>query len=240
MRNKHKSKERQKHSHSVGASVFENAASNTMGQRHNTEAELHKPKEMWSRNDKIQIAIFIVGAIYCGLTYLLWSSARESAHTTQRAWITVKGAQIQSLISVNPPSKPNVSDPPYATVTIKNSGTTPAREIIGSCNILWQPAPITRDQISGALEKCCSPSNRSVWILGPNDEYTCESIAHFGTSSKLLEDIANNKFRPFIIGAISYKDIFGHTHHTRFCFEKDMDHPTGPGMWTCGIGNEID
>jgi hypothetical protein len=186
----------------------------------------------WTRSDKIQLAILIVGAVYSSLTYLLWRSAHETAHNTQRPWVTVRSATFQGFA--------NVGGRPYATVFIKNSGTTPAQNVIGGCYILWQRSPITSDDIDNAVKRCCAPTDRSVAILGPNEENRCENISKTALTKPMVDDLGNGNLRPYVVGVISYNDIFGHTHHTRYCYERDADHPSEPNLWMCGQGNLID
>ena len=205
--------------------------SNNKAKQRKTESGNHSPK--WPVADRIQAGIGLLLIVTLGYSIRSFNLAVDTRDKQLRAYMTVSNIQLlQTQIVI-----PNTGAPIptlYAGHNVfrfieKNSGQTPAKDV----EITLDPAP----KLSGGgnYSTVADRSDPSSVVIGPGDN----TFNDFGMtlSQNAIEDIGKNVAHLTYKGIITYHDIFGEMHHTRFCFTW-VGHLQG--MQACGDGNDFD
>jgi hypothetical protein len=154
--------------------------------------------------------------------------ARESARLDQRAWVTTTTSQLAKPLVIG--------EKPLVTVSIINSGKTPALNVItgGDADI--------SEELSDVNFNMPIIRIKSKFVLGPGvtGKTTCEGLNPVVDQTE-IDDLKNGqRLRLYVRGVITYDDVFGRSHQTTFCAwinGKDLE---GPTMHSCGFGNKSD
>ncbi len=160
--------------------------------------------------------IAVIG--YTALTYLQWSDLRRNFETDERSWARVIHGEDQALTDTKELS---------SSLTLINSGKTPARQITVNCvmNILRASDPITftfnnyhqltlapivfpgNDKIENVLCGLLDANEKTVQITQPQ-----------------REGLASGDLYMISYGTIDYRDQFG-WHWSHFCWWRQFATP---------------
>jgi hypothetical protein len=166
-----------------------------------------------TKKDRLEKLALLGLFIYCGLTFWQGWLTKTSIRLSERAWISY-------TLPANFPLEGTATTP--ATLQVSNFGKTPAREVRG-------------DIIATELMKGEGPAF-DFSVGHPHNSFYAGAIflgspvpvsinvqrygAHTATpisSSELKQDLESQKAYIIFYGEITYKDIFGKQHWTRFC-----------------------
>jgi len=133
---------------------------------------------------------------------------RDQMQNSTRPWLNAAGVSAQNGFKVG--------ESPTVIIKFKNSGNSPARDVMLKYNMTLLVAPIPDNMPMGQyLSK--EPSRG---VVAPNSEfsspkYTKKEIIFTEDS---ISKISNNDLRLYVFGFIDYLDIFNQRHCTYFCF----------------------
>lgn len=129
----------------------------------------------------------------------------EASKQEQRAWITIREANIIELT----PGKP-----PRVEIDILNTGKTPCtlRSIF---KLVVTPA---LDDIELSQKWLDGPgSDGPSSVVGPGISVACPCIGTSAVSEEEIARIKSGSIHIFVFGVLVYKDAFGKEHKTRYC-----------------------
>lgn|ERR1700680_2554019 len=154
--------------------------------------------------------------IYTYFTYGLWNvsvtqlrSSESTMRIQQRAWIGVPGVHIGPIV---------VGSTPVATVTIRNFGLSPGRDLSfkGEARIFDTPNfEMVMQSIEKRLADLPRPKERAT--LPPGYETPNITPAEFPISDNMLRQLKQKQAFLVMYGKIIYQDIFSKSHMTTFC-----------------------
>lgn len=153
----------------------------------------------------------------------------DQFHLDQRAWIGVED------ISSNPPT-PQVDKPWDISVTLKNTGKTPAK------NILMRSAEATLKQLPDVNARCGEAVriNASSTLLPPNGTYRI--ILHVSNGVKVpidWEKEISDAGKLYVSGCIVYDDVFRQKHWMTYCGDFEPPANGGPvNFLACKMHND--
>lgn len=148
----------------------------------------------------------------------------ENSQLDQRAWV----GPVEAIIP-----KTGERPEPHLGVKIVNSGKTPARKVL---------AKISTQYLSAETEFAPSykddPVEPSVSVIQPGMWINLFSRATLGTmTSQEMDGVRAGRNRLYLYGLITYEDIFGRPHSTRFCLYLQSDLS---GFNACSTYNDAD
>jgi hypothetical protein len=147
------------------------------------------------------------------------------ARAGQRAWlapVAVKCAEVEGNKEL------------VVQVTIRNSGTTFARKVNSTGRVI---ASEPGANFSCAdIDRAALSAVPSVMLLAPNAEQNSWLHHRPGLTTETINDIMNGKQNVGVCGKVTYDDIFGCPHWTKYCFMLN-EHLEFQG---CAADNEVD
>ncbi|PBB41818.1 hypothetical protein CK222_21955 [Mesorhizobium sp. WSM3866] len=192
-----------------------------------------------SAADAAQVMVFltevsiILGLVGAGA--IIWTLAvsresnsisRETAERQLRAYIHVTSVKLEHA---------NDDFAPTITVNYKNFGQTPARNVINHLSVSF----VIMGEAKGGKRKV---SDERGYDLGPSQDSSTSSHVSFDTGFSSREMLVDNLVKLYVIGEITYKDVFGlQDRYTRY---KMVLHPEPDAVidtdafMICHDGNE--
>jgi hypothetical protein len=207
-------KKRQKHE-GEKISTIENSLRST------EKNEKMRPRESITN---ILLAVFN-GLLFIG-AMLQWSAARDAIKDTHRsfqigtrAWVIPKSAIVQPT-KLDAPSHGIVqegegikdSQAPVVSVTLINSGHSPARELKTIAHIEVTDKLISDDYVFPPNQNPLQSDS----VLAPDG--ISVAAAAYGFRGSQFDDVKNGRKFLSIYGVSTYLDIFGDRHQTNFCY----------------------
>jgi hypothetical protein len=152
----------------------------------------------------------------------------RNARLDQRAWVTTSSSQLAKPLAVG--------EKPEVTVSIINSGKTPARNVItgGDADISEKlsESDISFNPITNIVSK---------FVLAPG--VTAKTVCYDLRPVVNQDEIDNLKngqgLRLYVRGTITYEAVFGRPHRTTFCVWINGKELKGT-MHSCDFGNTAD
>ena len=138
--------------------------------------------------------------------------ARETAKRQLRAYVMVDAAE--PLEEAGIPQWPQAAS--YRFV-IKNLGQTPAAEVMVRVLSTFLPSPpqeLPRPDVS---------PNASSTVIGPGGGVDINTVPRTLGEGQLTAARAGTH-SIFLVGLITYKDVFGDSHETRFVYRRGLTH----------------
>ena len=195
----------------VNNPVYQASNPETSGKQHREEPK----KSWWERFSDDPIAVFTaVLTVFTGIlawtTWKLVRSAEDTAERQLRAYVHIK---------LEPTSRvhPDIRYHPKTTVFIRNSGATPAYDVLIQSNIVCRPYIDP-----GRLPAFRSPGEKggkdegSKAPVHPGQEMDMEIIAYEALSEIEYDNMATKGWRLFMYGKIIYLDVFKRERTTEF------------------------
>jgi hypothetical protein len=153
--------------------------------------------------------------------------AEASSHLDQRAWVSTTGVG----------ETHDVGQPVVTTVITKNSGRTFAKEVIVESHRRGLPRGVEPD-----LSLKSDTKDGSRGLMAPDTEYPSETVGVGLVGENDLQLVKKGDIRVFVFGTITYSDVFGCEHWTKFCWVLNPSHPDR-AHWAYSaykIGNDAD
>lgn len=150
---------------------------------------------------------------------------RDSSRSDQRAWVGV--------VAFNAP-KPafEVGNQPVLSVTISNTGKTPALR----CKSLFaaKSYPVTQPFVAnyGA-----TTGRNSIDTIPPNARPELQTPPLAALTGYQIDSIKNGTLILYIFGKITYEDVFGITHQSQFCYALSHNLTSAEGCETYNDAN---
>jgi hypothetical protein len=188
------------------------------------------------------VAIFTILLVIAGG----WQVSIARATTRQlRAYVFVNDISIFNVANpINPLPKDykktgaeinRPDDGPIVAMTIKNSGQTPAYEVVNEGHICIQEFPLNSDLPF-------EPSSRFITKTAiPPGGITTKNLAMRPLTQKEVSQLRNGTMAIYVYGKIIYKDTFGKSRFTNFRvmhFAAAQSIGIGTGLTICEEGNE--
>jgi len=189
------------------------SAEHTEGNDHHADRKNlpAQPPRFWS-NPNHWIAVFTV-LIAIANGFYAWFAYQQmvGAHLDQRAWIGVEKATLS-------PMPLQVGKPMRITLNFRNTGKTPALDLVGRSKI----DPVTR----GAMRIFSYPDTAHMGVLPPNgtnfvwyDQPMGEITRRVGfMTTDLISDIDLKNTVIYLHGCVMYKDAFKKPHWMTYCY----------------------
>jgi hypothetical protein len=145
-------------------------------------------------------------------------AAIQQSQLDQRAWIVWRG--------IGP--VPQLDQPWEPQVHFTNTGRTPAKNVLLSCNLV----PLDKE---ARFPKEVAPDSPT--ILAPNDDQFCilKPMTIPKVNQTFLDEVSTAIFRVYIYGSADYFDVFGKEHWLTFC---RVMQPDGKTWSSCKTGND--
>lgn len=183
------------------------ALSPSCSQNHTAhEPNPNKKLGFWHEpNHWIAVATVVMAVANIFYAWFAWRQI-TGANLDQRAWLGPIKMTLEEM------SAPN---PIVATVSINNSGKTPALATV--LKIVLHPSDVPLN-ISDYAKHPVEQSETGPVPISVFPGVTIESGAATGSTDALgVENIRLGKKLLYLFGEITYRDVFKETHHTRFC-----------------------
>ncbi|MGH9689879.1 MAG: hypothetical protein ACRD4C_02025 [Candidatus Acidiferrales bacterium] len=148
----------------------------------------------------------------------VFNASINSAHLDQRAWVVVKGIA----------NKPELNKPWTPQVVFTNTGKTPARDVLASCNCSagkGDSLPRTLKAVPYGFPN----------FIAPNDQFYCTLQGSPKIEQPNLDALESQAVEVFIYGSVTYEDVFGNHHWLTFC---RIMLPDGSGWNPCKTYND--
>lgn len=196
------------------------------------------------------IADFIqtpVSVIAVGVTaWAAWSATRaakaaehsveENRKTTRdqlRAYVLIEGAELSYELNGVKSPHPFVGAHAVATIRCKNTGQTPAKDVIVRTTIAIRSLPLDASSLTPKLDLLMSRSN-----IGSGSEKNNSATHPIPLPQEGGSDLDNKKIGIFVFGEITYLDVFNKRHSTKFrLFNSSRKNGA---MTFCDDGNDFD
>ena len=184
-------------------------------------------RKLWEAGEK-QIAVAAFAA----------NSSEQSARAAQRAAAIMDQTaerQLRAYVLASECKISAIESIAEASVIAQNYGQTPAYELESWIGIRLRKFPVTDD----LFETEAAPISKAAHGAGATFTMNCK--AKRALTQEELAGIRDGSWGYFVVGAITYKDIFGHTQTTKMKFGSGG--PLGPfpsdgRLMSCGDGNE--
>jgi hypothetical protein len=167
----------------------------------------------------IEVLAVITGIALLGVNILLWRSSkealkltREQVHTGQRAYLIFHAATLEK--------PPAINESPHATLTLTNSGETPAVDVLGrSVLMILDADPINVDYgllpISPLAKGQDMKLNAILFPPLTAEEFVAITVDDIDAISKGL--VPTKHPRLYLFGTAHYKDVFNGLGEAEFC-----------------------
>ena len=137
-----------------------------------------------------------------------------SSRDDRRAWVCPFHARV-----LTPQQSGNIT----VEISYKNSGKTPA--------FVWTTANLLVLEESSVTDEVLSrenPISKGVFVCPPGAQGTSKITFPEKLTDGHINAIKSGQVSLFVVGRVTYDDIFNKTHHSRFCFSiKDADWKDG-------------
>jgi hypothetical protein len=130
------------------------------------------------------------------------SIAENTAKRQLRAYLSIAGAKVSD-------------DDKVITLTIRNSGNTPARNVMSHVNWQWYPSQQEMPSDFNFPNYVSEKKGRSKTFIGSNAETTW---AHPIDPSK-IQELSAGKIALYIYGSCTYEDVFATEQSITFCYK---------------------
>lgn len=184
------------------------------------------PDESWwykLRTDPVSTFTFLLFIA----TGLLWWSTRQLVIGAERASTKELRAYLSVSIGSGIYQERDVSLRFEVKPMLINSGRTPAHKITYWAKAAILPVPLPADFPFPSVED----KVQSSYVLGPSQSIELNAMVEDYVADTEVEDIKRgNGKSPYIWGIVSYTDVFGISHITKFCHSI---------RWVGPIGKEI-
>jgi hypothetical protein len=153
--------------------------------------------EGWTAIATLFLAGITGGLVYFGFVQASTTRAQLRAYVVPFAWTTAFGA----------------GGAPKAEILLRNTGQTPAYDLVATAGILFAELPIggfPKMEISGALSR---------GTLGPQMQIEVRSKESTPLQVAEHDAIMNNKAALYIVGRVEYYDVFRRWQWANFRFE---------------------
>jgi hypothetical protein len=139
-----------------------------------------------------------------------WLIIRQLNVTKQqlRAYVFVAGAQITNIFEG--------SELPRAVVLIRNSGQTPAHDVVNVSSVLSTRYPHSSTMNPTITEAIFATAGRTRQTLGPGDTSISVTVAPGIPSEEQRLAITNGARVVYVYGEIRYRDVFKKRQRTRY------------------------
>jgi hypothetical protein len=182
--------------------------------------------EKWAAIANVVMAFLTL--IVASVTVALWWSARDATRRQLRAYVDVHQASIDDVAD---PSKR------MAVVVIRNSGQTPAKEVIFWCCIMAGEYPLKfRLSDSPPKEKVTEISRADL----PPDGRVSVSVPLNILSVLEESELQAGRGAIYVFGQITYRDIFDKHRVTTFRLSCRGEQLRSGSLSQCGDGNRAD
>ena len=185
----------------------------------------YQPRQKRVFFNKIKENYQLLGIIIsiCALSVTVWTVNKNdfSLRQLNRAWITVINLQMVQ------PLQENVSN--QIAISFENSGKTPAVNVTFHSEAL----DFTGLNCSGPTVKA---PYKSSMILGPAEKASNNNYV-FLFPKECVAELQSGKANLYVRGSISYDDVFGEHHISRFCGQ--FEGVTTGLLTFCQNGNEL-
>lgn len=152
----------------------------------------------------------------------------------QRAWVGPTQAFPAEYLNGNKKVYVEEGQQIKGGVFITNSGRTPARNLNTLISLISLKADAKLDP-KYMVDATTQPSNT---VMQPGMTFSLRPLPIKGIVSKAdIDDLASGRYIIYMFGLITYEDIFGHPHSTKFCMYVTPDFTTFRG---CSAYNEAD
>jgi hypothetical protein len=202
-----------------------------------TQPTQNKPKKRCWRDKRwrhpqviVNGALAFIAVIAAIIYYCQLQQMKRQLTLDQRAWVTV------SEIKLLAPLK--VGERPTLQVKFLNSGRTPALDAHGA-GVVFIKDSVKESEL---VENVLSGGENSHAVIGPNDiSYVYIKRSEALENDETFKAIEDGKIRRlFVFGVVWYKDIFGYTHKTRYCYSIFGEILQRGDFMAYGIGNSAD
>lgn len=146
----------------------------------------------------------------------------------QRPWVGLKELQ-------NPFIQPGV--PIQVTAILLNSGKSVALNTKADLAIVRDPSRRQLDQIVGAAQATMSEITHSTSTVFPGSISSITASTKEAVDEKEIRQIKEKAILVYLVGSISYRDVFEQSHTTSFCLRYE---PRGNGFDHCEKYNTAD
>jgi hypothetical protein len=178
-----------------------------------SEQDLKAQREMADTSWWMALAAWI-GVFFLAAT--LWETAKAAKGAADAADATRKGVdlaadtakwQLRAYVActVVKFSAFSAGQKPVASITIKNSGSTPAHDIITKISMMFGDCPQTREMAEGEIAGIVDP----VGIMGPGDSINANRERGAPMSEDQFNAVVAGKRALYIVTDITYVDVFG-------------------------------
>jgi hypothetical protein len=190
----------------------------------------------------VEIVTLVIVAIYAGLTAWQAFSTQTIVELTrtqytldQRAWLGITEVSTPPDLQAGTVLNPSAS--------LVNSGKTPAISVMRKAGYRILPASVPLNP----GQEVSNQTPISLGVITPGGKRNL-AIGDLGAVVKQrAEELSSGAFRLYLFGDISYNDVFGLRHHTRFCMRMELAKPyaTVRSRWIfgkrifCGIFPEM-
>jgi hypothetical protein len=203
-----------------------------------TNQEKHRPQEQ--RKFHIQIGTFIVAFLALGvstyqgcLTRRAVRNSEDSLRLDQRAWVGAVEIDNPSLLDGTRHVYLKQGAAAFFNVVITNTGKTPALKVGTLINWLILPSATPFSPVSGS-----TTGHPSLTVIQPQMRLTLTTrMENEQVSRERISALASGSHNLYLFGEISYVDIFGDQHRTKFCA---MLTPNLDAFGSCNSHNEAD
>lgn len=180
------------------------------------------------------VAVFF-GAVGTGLLLLTLRDTRRTSRSELRAYVFPLGLNLLDGASCEPP-EPENENLPFCRIAIRNSGQTPAFDVIHWAEIAVLQRSDEHKLAIPALNKIGSAA------VPPNGEIFKTVIYQRKISPEEADAIRSHSLSVFVHGRIEYTDVFGAKHVTNYrTVHSGFWPPTrGLQMLICDEGNKAD
>lgn len=202
------------------------------------------------RNYRVQRSIkratwcaFLAASIYATIAYRQWQDSSHNFQTDQRAWVGLKSVTIHFGLKPTPmPEKPAPTLEPwtFGEAIVVNSGKSPAFDVAtyvlpwavpGRKAETWD-WPEIRKNLDEIPTKTASHS-----ILVPNATVEISLERQLKREFR-IPDIETEKTYAYLIGKITYRDVFRKQHTTIWCGRYNPRATSSADMIACPEGFE--
>jgi hypothetical protein len=186
-------------------------------------------REKWGFWINVGTLAFV--GVYTIITIFIWCTSRDTEHKQLRAYVGLPGTDKKMFSFVCPDcelptSMKDAESRDSLSVTFKNFGTTPAYRPTNCIRVV--PIPINTEistpKAMDALEKCSTIKRRTIW---PQEDATY----HFTFDEPQIDIFRRvrrkqfgtyKQFDAYVVGSISYDDIFDKPHKSYICFKYEV------------------
>lgn len=195
---------------------------------------LESMKRVWglmSISERIMAVLTLLAVLVAGGTgYIIWQQKQEMK-TDQRAWVGFDESRNWNLVA---------GKEFYATISVRNIGKTPARRVAAGFFVLVCPKNETL-KYDELLQPYIRPSPSA--LLLPNQVH--EMTAHIRGENDpipdaVFNDIQSGKAVIYLIAKVTYVDVFGINHWTKYCYASGRLGIEALEFRPCGDYNGID